>query len=332
MLKLGIIGTGWITDSFIQGAQNSKMWTLAAVYSRTLEKASDFASKYQGEITPFDQIDEMIASDKVDAIYIASPNSLHFKYALKCLAAKKHVIVEKPIFSTVAELKQAHELAKANGVFLFEAARHIHEPNFKILKKELARLGKVSGATLVYMKYSSRYDKVLSGDSIPNIFSLDFSGGAIVDLGVYALYTAIALFGAPKKATYFAEKIHTGVDGHGTIILEYPAFNITIIQGKNQTSYLPSEIYGEKGTLVINPLTSIKELKFYDYHQDEAKELAGPVISNDMQFEAEEFARIIKENDQTSYQDLADLSLQVLHVSNELRHQNNIWFKGETNS
>ncbi|MBF2446508.1 Gfo/Idh/MocA family protein [Listeria welshimeri] len=326
-MKLGIMGTNWITDSFIEGAINSGEWNLTAVYSRTEEKARAFGEKY-GELTYFTDIEEMGKSDACDAVYIASPNALHYQHAVSLLKNKKHVIVEKPIFSTVTELEHAHQIARENNVFLFEAARHIQEPNFKRLQKNIEKVGTIHGATLAYMKYSSRYDQVLN-DEEPNIFSLKFSGGSIVDLGVYPLYSAITLFGEPVKSTYFATKLPTGVDGLGPIILEYPTFNITIIQGKNSQSFLPSEIYGQKGTLIIDPLTGIENITFYDNATKEETALAGPVVANDMQFEAAEFARIIEQTDRDTYEYLADLSLKVLRVSNELRHQNDIWFDAE---
>ncbi|EDN7592962.1 gfo/Idh/MocA family oxidoreductase [Listeria monocytogenes] len=326
-MKLGIMGTNWITDSFIEGAINSGEWNLTAVYSRTEEKARAFGEKY-GDLTYFTDIEEMGKSDALDAVYIASPNALHYQHAVSLLKNKKHVIVEKPIFSTVAELEHAHQIARENNVFLFEAARHIQEPNFKRLQENIEKVGTIHGATLAYMKYSSRYDQVLNGEE-PNIFSLKFSGGSIVDLGVYPLYSAITLFGEPVKATYFATKLPTGVDGLGPIIIEYPTFNITIIQGKNSQSFLPSEIYGQKGTLIVDPLTGIEKITFYDNATKEETELAGPVVANDMQFEAAEFARIIEQSDRDTYEYLVDLSLKVLRVSNELRHQNDIWFDAE---
>ncbi|EAG6101828.1 Gfo/Idh/MocA family oxidoreductase [Listeria monocytogenes] len=326
-MKLGIMGTNWITDSFIEGAINSGEWNLTAVYSRTEEKARAFGEKY-GELTYFTDIEEIGKSDALDAVYIASPNALHYQHAVSLLKNKKHVIVEKPIFSTVAELEHAHQIARENNVFLFEAARHIQEPNFKRLQENIEKVGTIHGATLAYMKYSSRYDQVLNGEE-PNIFSLKFSGGSIVDLGVYPLYSAITLFGEPVKATYFATKLPTGVDGLGPIILEYTTFNITIIQGKNSQSFLPSEIYGQKGTLIVDPLTGIEKITFYDNATKEETELAGSVVANDMQFEAAEFARIIEQSDRDTYEYLADLSLKVLRVSNELRHQNDIWFDAE---
>ncbi|EUJ29163.1 hypothetical protein MFLO_11270 [Listeria floridensis FSL S10-1187] len=115
----------------------------------------------------------------------------------------------------------------------------------------------------------------------------------------------------------------------GTIILEYGDFNVTIIQGKTSSSFLESEIYGEKGTLVIDPLTSIENLTFRGNHGEEKIELAEPIISNDMQFEAARFAEIIASNDTDGYTELAELGIKVLRLSNELRHQNGIYFDSE---
>lgn len=327
VMKLGIMGTNWITDAFVEGAINSGEWEMNAVYSRTLEKAYAFGEKYKVE-NYFDDIEVMASSDVIDAVYIASPNAMHYEHALHFLRHKKHVIVEKPIFSTVAELEDAHKVAKENGVYLFEAARHIQEPNFKILQDSIPKVGKLHGATLAYMNYSSRYDNVLAGEE-PNIFSLQFSGGSLVDLGVYPMYTAVALFGVPEKATYFATKLRTGVDGGGPVIFEYPDFTVTILQAKMSQSFIPSEIYGEKGTLVIDPLTGIQSIQYADNHTKEIEELAMSTIPNDMEFEATEFARIIKENDRLAYEDLEDLSKAVLQISNDLRHQNGIWYKVE---
>lgn len=86
-MKLGIMGTNWITDSFIEGAINSGEWNLTAVYSRTEEKARAFGEKY-GELTYFTDIEEMGKSDALDAVYIASPNALHYQHAVSLLKNK----------------------------------------------------------------------------------------------------------------------------------------------------------------------------------------------------------------------------------------------------
>ncbi|MBA1395245.1 gfo/Idh/MocA family oxidoreductase, partial [Lactobacillus sp. XV13L] len=117
-------------------------------------------------------LDEFFASTRFDVVYIASPNSLHFQHICQAIKANKQVIVEKPLVSTRAEFLNIQELLDQHPhIYVLEAARHIHESEFATLKQQLQQLGPVSGATLTYRKYSSRYDLVLEGQE-PNIFCL----------------------------------------------------------------------------------------------------------------------------------------------------------------
>jgi predicted dehydrogenase len=161
MINFGTVGTGWITSTFIEAAQLSKQLNLTSVYSRSEEKARLVADTYNASDV-FTDIEEMAKSEKIEAVYIASPNSVHYKHALLFLKNKKHVICEKPIFSNTKELAEAHKTAEANGVFLFEAIRNIHTPNFNILKENLHIAGEIRSAILPYIKYSSRYDLFLN--------------------------------------------------------------------------------------------------------------------------------------------------------------------------
>ena len=165
-ITYGIIGTGWITDSWISAASKSGRWTLRAVYSRKQEQAEAFGSKH--DCTNLYTSLEAFAQDGgTQAVYIASPNSHHYEQARLMLQAQKHVILEKPATATSAELNDLFRIAKEQGVFLVEAYRHIQEANFKLLQrtiKDEMRLGPIYGASLVYASYSSRYNNVLAGE------------------------------------------------------------------------------------------------------------------------------------------------------------------------
>lgn len=330
MITFGVIGTNWITDSYVQHAEATKRWKLAAVYSRKEDTAKDFAAKYSVDTT-YTSVDTLLADSKLQAIYIASPNSLHFEQAKKALLAKKHVIIEKPATSTVAELEALFALAKENHVFLIEAYRHIQECNFKVARRALGeeqRLGKLFGASLTYASFSSRYNNVLAGE-VPNIFNLDFSGGALVDLGVYPVTFAVALFGRPKSQVYSPVICPTGADAGGFIILNYATFAVQINTSKCFTSTAPSEIYGEKGTLTLNATTDISSVKLWSNKTKDTEELAGRKAERNMQEEAEEFGRIIQENDEAAAAKLEQLSYDVIHVTTDLRKQNGIVFAAE---
>jgi predicted dehydrogenase len=327
MMNLGSVGTGWITQSFIQAAQQSKQFQLVGVYSRTEDKAKELADIYNAPRF-FTDLNEMAKSPDIEVVYIASPNSIHFEQAITFLKNKKHVICEKPIFSNTNELEQAYRIAEENGVYLFEAIRNIHTPNFKILKEKLHMAGKLRSTILPYIQYSSRYDKFLQGEE-PNIFSAEFSGGALVDLGVYPLYLAVGLFGEPKKVTYHPFLLHSGVDGSGTLVLEYTDFLCTILCSKVSHSIIPCEIHGESGTFVLEDAAPISEIKFFDSHTKESQVLSVAQEEHDMVYECKNIASIIESRNDQEYEVLKNWSKIVLRITEEARKQNNIVFDVE---
>ena len=327
MLKLGTVGTGWITASFIEAAKLSGNFNLVGVYSRTEAKAEELADTYQAS-KYYTDLNDMAESDEIEAVYIASPNSVHFEQALVFLKNKKHVICEKPIFSNVAELEEAYRTAEENGVYLFEAIRNIHTPNFTILKEKLGMAGKLRSTVLPYIQYSSRYDLFLQGE-VPNIFSTAYSGGALVDLGVYPLYLAVGLFGEPEKVAYYPVILDSGVDGSGTLVLNYRDFVCTILCSKVSHSVIPCEIHGEKGTFVLEDAAPISEIKFIDSHTKESKILSIEQEEKNMVYECATIARIIETKNVEEYDTLKQWSQIVLRITEEARRQNNIVFDVE---
>ncbi|TKA72233.1 hypothetical protein B0A49_05981 [Cryomyces minteri] len=324
MINFAVIGTGWITDSFIQSAHATKSWKLTAVYSRKEATAKEFGAKY--DVTTVHTTLGSLANDaSIAVVYIASPNSLHYSQAKEILSAKKHVILEKPATSTVAEFEEIYALAKEKGVFLIEANRHIQEANFKVLQKNLSRLGQIYGASLTYASYSSRYNNVLAGE-VPNIFNLDYSGGCLVDIGVYPLNFAVALLGKPESQTYKPVITKTGADGGGFIVLNYDSFGVQINQSKCYSSTAPSEVYGEKGTISVNATTDIDRISFLDAKTKKTEELAQKKVEFNLMEEAAEFARIIEQGDKEAAQKLEEMSRIVIGITTDLRTQNGIVF------
>ncbi|WP_052353684.1 Gfo/Idh/MocA family protein [Neobacillus jeddahensis] len=326
-MNLATVGTGWITESFIQAASLSKQYNLVGVYSRTEEKAKQLADQYESTHY-FTDIEEMAKSEEIEVVYIASPNSVHYEQALTFLKNKKHVICEKPIFSNTAELEMAYQTAEENGVYLFEAIRNIHAPNFHILKEKLPMAGKLRSAVLPYMKYSSRYDQFLQGEE-PNIFSAKFSGGALVDLGVYPLYVAVGLFGEPKKVSYHPVILSSGVDGSGTLLLDYDGFVCTILCSKIVDSILPCEIHGEKGTFLLGDAAPISDITFMDSHTKERQTIGVDLEEQNMIYECINIAKIIADENNQEYERLKEWSKIVLRITEEARKQNNIVFAVE---
>lgn len=327
MMKLATIGTSRITDSFLRAVETSGRLTFEGAYSRTEEKARAFAEAHQGKRW-FTSIEQLAESSDIDVVYVASPNGLHFKQVKVLLGGGKHVICEKPIFTNVKEFNEAFELAEKNHVFLFEAIRNIQTPVFARLKKELPRAGKIRSAILHLIQYSSRYDQFLDGE-ITNIFSPQFAGGALEDLGIYPLYVAVTLFGAPEDAAYYPVKLSNGIDGSGTLVLRYEGFVCTILCSKIAHSCAPSQIHGEKGTFSINSSSDISQLEWLDAHTKETETVASNPSDNDKFYEINRFADIIENGLTSDYLYLKNLSHEVLRIMEKVRKQGGIIFPND---
>ncbi|MHC9537755.1 Gfo/Idh/MocA family protein [Dellaglioa sp. BT-FLS60] len=331
MIKLGIIGTNWITGQFVDAAHESKEFKLISVYSRSEAKAKEFGKKY-GASNFYDNMTEFFASDTFEAVYIASPNSLHFEQIKLAIEAGKKVIAEKPMVSNPTEMSEIQAVLEAHPESqLFEAARQIHQANFKIIEQKVADMATIQGATLTYMKYSSRYDAILAGEE-PNIFSPKFSGGALQDLGVYVVYDAVSWFGTPLEVQYKPTLLPTGVDGKGVAILTYKDFSVTLNIGKTANSYLTSEIYGLKETIVMDNAAELNEVTYRD-GSDKEEMLSQFPAKNPMLAEVIDFAQVINQpNDeinQANYKKWQELSVTVNKVLFDLRQSAGIKFPAD---
>ncbi|MCM0583467.1 Gfo/Idh/MocA family oxidoreductase [Weissella diestrammenae] len=325
-LKLGIIGTNWITKMFVEAAMETQKYQLHAVYSRHQTTGEAFANEFSHEIPVFTNLDTFLQSG-IEVVYIASPNRLHFEQVKAALNAGIEVIVEKSAFDNVQQYEEIYSLLQQHPKqHLFEAARHVHQDNFKAIEAQVAKMPHISGATLVYEKYSSRFDAYLAGE-VPNVLSPEFSAGALTDLGIYPLYAAIKLFGLPKEQFYFATMLTTGSDGRGTVILRYDDFDVTLIFGKGANSYLASEILGYRDTITIDNIAELNDIQYND-GQGEIVQLGQHAPANPMVAEAEKFAAIMlnPEANQVIYDKLILLSQRVNLVLTKLRQSAGIQF------
>lgn len=324
MIRFAVIGTNWITRQFVDAAHETGKYKLTAVYSRSLEQAQSFANDYPVEHL-FTSLEAMAQSDDVDAVYIASPNSLHFPQTELFLRHKKHVICEKPLASNLREVEQAIAVARENQVVLFEAFKTASLPNFQLLQQTLPKLGQLRKAFINYCQYSSRYQRYLDGEN-PNTFNPAFSNGSIMDIGFYCLASAVALWGEPKQVQASASLLDSGVDAHGVVVMDYGDFSVTLQHSKVSDSTLPSEIQGEAGALVIEKISECQKLSFVP-RGSKAQDLSQPQHINTMLYEAEEFARLV-ENNEVNHPGL-EVSRITAKVQTEIRRQTGVVFPAD---
>lgn len=318
MIRFGIIGTNWITESMIEAALQVDGFQLTAVYSRTEERAKEFAEKH-GIPFIFTDVEEMAASDVLDAVYIASPNSFHATQSLAFLNRGKHVLCEKPLASNSVELEKMIEAARKNQVVLMEAMKTTLLPNFQAIQENIHKIGQVRRYDASYCKYSSRYDRYREG-TVLNAFNPAFSNGSLMDLGVYCLYPMVVLFGEPKAIKANAVMLDSGVDGSGSLLLQYEHFEAVVTHSKIVNAYRPSEIQGEEGTIIIDEISTPKEVKI-QYRNGREETISKAADFPSMYYEVKEFIQLIEKGELESRINSHHHSLVTARIMEEARKQ-----------
>ncbi|WP_017728723.1 Gfo/Idh/MocA family protein [Halalkalibacterium ligniniphilum] len=317
-IRFAIVGTNWITERFIEAARKVNDFELTAVYSRTEERAKEFATPHQIPYT-FTHLEELAKSDEVDAVYLASPNSLHAQQAVLLMNHGKHILCEKPMASNKKEVQQMIEAAKQNNVLLMEAMKSSFLPGFQSIQQHLHKIGQVRFYFANFCQYSSRYDAFKEG-TILNAFKPEFSNGSLMDIGVYALYPLVVLFGKPESIKASGHLLHSGVDGGGSLLLHYKDKEAVIVHSKITSSALPSEIQGEEGTMIIDRISEPGNIQIR-YKDGTIEDLSEEAVEPTMYYEVEAFIQLLQAGKTESPINSLEHSLTTIEIIEEARQQ-----------
>lgn len=323
-IKFATIGSNFVVDWFLQGAAKCPLLKYKGTYSRNINRAKEFGSKY-GSTLFFDDFNSLAKCDEIDAVYIASPNSEHFEQAKLMIENGKHVLIEKTIASNAREVQELIRLASKYEVVMMEAMCSAHNPGMKALEEAINEVGIVRRASFSYCKYSSRYDKFKSG-TIENAFNPDYSNGALTDIGVYCVHPLVKLFGMPNDILAQAIILPESIDGEGTIIAKYDGMLAELLYSKISDNHIPSQIQGEKGTIIISDITNPREVTII-YRDGNSKTMDVVHSDNTLEFEAIEWAHMIENRDYSDKH--SKYSLMSLKIMDEARRQQGIVFPAD---
>lgn len=212
-IKWAVLGTGVIANEMAVALKKIGR-NIYAVGNRTYSKAVDFAKKY-GIEKVYDDFNDMFTDSDVDVIYITTPHNTHIEFMKKAIRNGKHILVEKSITLNSRELNEAMELAALHNVVIGEAMTIYHMPVYKKLKEILAsgRLGKVN---LITMNFGSYKEYNMNN----RFFNRNLAGGAMLDIGVYALsFIRYFMTKKPDKLLSQLKKAPTGVDEQAGLLL-----------------------------------------------------------------------------------------------------------------
>ena len=204
------IGCGAIANELAENGVK-----LYGVANRSYDKALAFANKY-GIEKVYKNIDDVYKDRDVDIIYISTPNNTHISFIRDALSAGKHVLCEKSITLNSRELEEAVELAEKNNVVLAEAMTIYHMPIYKELKRRIDNdeFGKLN---LIQMNFGSFKEYDMNN----RFFNKNLAGGAMLDIGVYALsFVRYYMSSKPDQILSQVKLAPSGVDETASVILK----------------------------------------------------------------------------------------------------------------
>lgn len=325
-IRLGTIGSGVIVRSILDNVMRTEGIELEAVYSRSQEKGGKLAAEYSCNKV-YTDMDAFLADEKINTVYVALPNLLHYAYTKRALLAGKNVICEKPFTTKLEHAQELAQIAKERHLFLVEAAPTSFLPNFAKLKEELGKIGPIKLVMSNYSQYSSRYDAVLRGEK-PAIFDPEYAGGCLMDINFYNVLLNVLLFGKPKAAKYHANRFPGLSDTSGVMVMEYDGFVSTNAGAKDTWGVNFLQIEGEKGYIYIeNGSNGIKSVRTVTKTSDDTYN-AQPDPDRWF-YEIQELTRLMLEDNYDSIYARLDTTLATVETIESTRKAAGILFPGD---
>ena len=317
MLRIAVTGSGMLVNEILPVLVKIPEIKIAAIVGtkRSEEKLRELSEKYSiNEI--FTDFEEMLKceKEKVDLVYLATPNNTHYELAIKAIEAGYNTFIEKPMVETLKEAEMLYKLAEEKGVFAVEAISNQYLPAFEAIKSNLSRAGQIKYVNINFSQYSSRYDRFMAGEYF-KVFDRKAGGGALKDLGIYNIHMAVGLFGIPEKLAYYPN-IVKDVDTSGVLMMDYNSFKVTSIAAKDCQGDSGIMIEGTDGYFKLSDtLNSLNApLIFHDRKKNEDLILEEKSEIHRIEPEFKAIAKMINNNDYDMFMERRKESLAVMKV------------------
>ncbi len=289
-VRWGIIGTGRIAKAFAAGLRHTPNGELCAVSSRDIKNSSAFAQECEISLA-FGSYKELAESDKVDAIYIATPHSSHAENSILCMKNDKSVLCEKPFAVNAEQVYQMILTAKNENVLLMEGMWSRFPPVMKKLR-DWVKQGKIGQIRTLHADFGFQpKEKNPEG----RLLNPDLAGGSLLDLGVYPISLASMLLGKPSDMKTLSNIGPTGVDEQAAWIFRYPNGALAVMLSSlecetRQEAY----ISGSLGSIRIHKQCwKPQKMTFKENHQDNEEIVEIPFTGNGFNYEAESFGELL---------------------------------------
>lgn len=246
-LNWAIIGPGWAASDFVKAIQ-AVNGSVYAVGARSLAKAQAFAETYHIE-KAFGDCMEMLKDEAIDVVYVSTPHNLHYPFIMESLKHGKHVISEKAITVNNKQLEDIIAVAEQKKLVVAEAMTLYYMPLYKKLR-EIIDSGHLGKLKMVQVSFGSCKEYDVNN----RFFSKELAGGALLDIGTYALsFVRFFLSAQPTEVLTTVKTFETGVDEQSGIILKNDADEMAVIS-LTMRSKMPKRgvVAGELGYITVD--------------------------------------------------------------------------------
>lgn len=321
-LNWAVLGTGVIANEMAVALQKMGK-TLYAVANRTHEKAVVFAKKY-GVEKVYDDIDDMFVDEKVDIIYITTPHNTHYQFMKRALENGKHILVEKSITLNSRELNEMIDLASQKQLIIAEAMTIWHMPLYKELWGivERGELGKVQ---MITMNFGSFKEYNMQN----RFFNMNLAGGAMLDIGVYALSIVRSFMSEkPDEIVSQWKPSPTGSDEQATILLKNSKDEMaTVALSMHSKQPKRAMISCEKGYIEIMEYPRASKAVIVDAESGNTREIAAGQTENALYYEMMDMEAAVKNADASEMK--LEYSRDVMDTMTRLRKDWNMKYPDE---
>ena len=323
MIRWGVVGPGAIATGFAEAMQLAEGGTIAAVASRSAERAEAFGDRF-GIPARYGDYDSLAADPGVDVVYIATPHSRHEADTLSFLRAAKHVLCEKPLALNARQAGRMAEEARSRGLFLMEAIWSRFLPAYRSLVDVIGE-GRIGQPVLVEADFGFRRPV----EPAHRHFARELGGGALLDLGIYPVQLCSLILGPIEGVVADGVVGETGVDEVVAAVLHHGEGRLGVAKAALRVSMTcTARIAGTEGVIDLpammhcpNSLTVASPAGVQ--HIDASYE------GNGLRFEIEEVHRCLSDGQTESQVIPLDESIALATTLDAIRAQIGVVYPGE---
>ncbi|MBX2998537.1 MAG: Gfo/Idh/MocA family oxidoreductase [Caldilineaceae bacterium] len=310
----GIIGTGNIASQFARGLAVLDDAQLVAVGSRSVESANRFGDLF--DVPHRHSSYESLAHDPdVDIVYVATPHVYHADNSLLCMGAGKAVLCEKPFTVNGAQAQTVIDYARQHGIFLMEAVWTRFLPHMEQVIG-LVQDGAIGQIKMVQANFGFRTEV----DPSSRVFDPALGGGSLLDVGIYPIYLAHLLLGAPDEIRTLAHLGETGVDEQAAVLFGYQGGPVAVLSSAIRAA-LPDTVViaGDAGQILIHERWWAPSSFTLQRDGHDAETFNPPLEGNGYNYEAAEAAYCLRAGGAESAKLPLDTTLAVMRAMDEIR-------------